>query len=29
MDGAPHSLEYTNLRCMDPARIHIEKLHIK
>jgi hypothetical protein len=29
MDGEPPRLEYTNLRCMDPARIHVEQLHIK
>jgi hypothetical protein len=27
--GEPHRLKYTNLCCVDPARIHIEQLHIK
>jgi hypothetical protein len=29
MDGEPRRLEYTNLRCMNPARIHVEQLHIE
>jgi hypothetical protein len=28
MGGTPHGLEHTNLHCMDPAAIHIEKFHI-
>jgi hypothetical protein len=29
MDGEPRRLEYTNLRCVDPARIHVEQFHGK
>jgi hypothetical protein len=29
MGSKPPRLEYANLRCMDPARIHVEQLHIK
>jgi hypothetical protein len=29
MGGEPRRLEYTNLRCVDPARIHFQQFHIK
>jgi hypothetical protein len=29
MDGEPRRLEYTNLRCMDPARIHVEQFNVE
>ncbi len=29
MGGEPRRLEYTNLRCMDPAVVYLQQHHIK
>jgi hypothetical protein len=29
MDGEPRRLEYTNLRCMDPAVVNLQQLYIE